>query len=83
MMAVSSMRFPQFYQLICVARLPGILQRHYKIKRIVAKVSEGDIEEIDAQFRRLRNAYRKVEDLKMRLEAVQLAHSAVQSVKEC
>ncbi len=50
----------------------------------MAKVSEEDIEEIDAQFRPLRNAYRKEEGLKMRLEeAVPHTHSAVQSVKEC
>ena len=48
----------------------------------MAKVPEEDIEDIDAQFRRLRNAYREDEGLKMRLEAVH-SHSAVQSFKEC
>jgi hypothetical protein len=49
---------------------------------LLAKVLKEDIEEIDAQFRPLRNAYRKEEGLKMRLEAVH-SHSAVQSFKEC
>jgi hypothetical protein len=35
---------------------------------LLAKVLKEDIEEIDAQFRPLRNAYRKEEGLKMRLE---------------
>ena len=37
---------------------------------LLAKVLEEGIEEIDAQFRRLRNAYREEEGLKIRLEAV-------------
>ncbi len=50
--------------------------------RLLDKVSEEDIEEIGAPFRRLRNAYREEEGLKIRLEAVH-SHSAVQSFKEC
>jgi hypothetical protein len=54
-------------------------QQNHK-DRLLATVSEEDIEEIDDQFRRLRNAYREEEGLKMRLEAVH-SHSAVQSFK--
>ncbi|KAI2494554.1 hypothetical protein MHU86_19969 [Fragilaria crotonensis] len=51
--------------------------------RLLAKVSEEDVEDIDAQFRRLRLAYREEEGImKLRLEAVH-AQSAVQSFKEC
>jgi hypothetical protein len=50
-------------------------------ERLLAKVSDEDIEHIDAQFRRLRIAYREEEGLKMRLDAVH-SQSNLQAFKD-
>ncbi len=49
--------------------------------RLLQKVSDEDVENVDAQFRRQRIAYRKLEGLKLRLDANH-STSKVQSFKD-
>ena len=48
---------------------------------LLAKVSEEDIENVDAQFRRLRIAYREDEGMRLRLDANHSTNK-VQSFKD-
>jgi hypothetical protein len=50
--------------------------------RLLNKVSEQDIDDVNAQFRRLRIAYREEEGVKMKLDAHH-SKTSVQSFKEC
>jgi hypothetical protein len=49
--------------------------------RLLTKVSDEDIEDIDAQFRRLRNAYREEAGVKVTLDAVH-SHGTLQAFKD-